>query len=245
MPESLLDCTVADLVLEKPSRSRVFAQAGIDYCCGGKRTLMEACQSTQVDANDLLAALTNADQEQEASDQAAWQSLGLAQLADQIVATHHQFLREELPRIDGLLDQVIAAHAEKHPELHEVRRQFQLLVQDLMPHMMKEEQVLFPIIRQLEEAQAAKVALPRFHCGSVNNPIRAMEHEHQIVGDCLRELRALTGGYTPPEDACPTYHAMLDGLQNLESDLHLHIHKENNILFPKAAELEASLAGNR
>jgi len=151
MPESLLDCTVADLVLEKPSRSRVFAQAGIDYCCGGKRTLKEACLGTQVDANGLLAALAAAEQEPDTGDQASWQALGLAQLADHIVATHHRFLREELPRIDGLVDQVVAAHVEKHPDLPEVRRLFHLLVQDLMPHMMKEEQVLFPIIRQLRK----------------------------------------------------------------------------------------------
>jgi len=243
MAESLLDRSVAELVLEKPSRSRVFARAGIDYCCGGKRTLKDACQSAQVDSDDLLTAIAAADQQPDTGDQAQWQALGLTQLADHIIATHHAFLREELPRIDGLVDRVVAAHGENHPELHEVRRLYQLLVQDLMPHMMKEEQVLFPIIRQLESTQAAGAALPQFHCGSVNNPIHAMEHEHQVVGDCLRDLRGLTGGYTPPEDACPTYHAMLDGLQNLENDLHTHIHKENNILFPKAAELEAKLAG--
>jgi regulator of cell morphogenesis and NO signaling len=239
MTESLLESTVAELVLEKPSRSRIFTNAGIDYCCGGKRTLKNACQSAQIDSKDLLTAIATADQEPDTGDENQWQALGLTLLADHIVATHHAFLREELPRIHELVERVVAAHGENRPNLHEVRQLYQLLVQDLMPHMMKEEQVLFPIIRQLDSIQSADGPPPQFHCGSVNNPIRAMEHEHQTVGDCLRNLRALTDDFTPPTDACPTYHAMLDALQNLEKDLHTHIHKENNILFPKAAELEA------
>jgi regulator of cell morphogenesis and NO signaling len=163
----------------------------------------------------------------------------MTELADHIEQTHHAYLREELPRLTGLVGKIREVHGERHPKLVEVQRVFLGLRDELMMHMMKEEQVLFPMIRQMEASDNE----PSFDCGSVDNPIRVMEHEHDNAGNALARLNELTGGYLPPADACNTYRATLSGLQELELDLHLHIHKENNILFPRASEREKLLCG--
>jgi regulator of cell morphogenesis and NO signaling len=165
-----------------------------------------------------------------------WSSAPLADLCDHIERTHHAFLREQLPRLGGWIDRVVAAHADRHPELADVRRAFHELRAELEPHMFKEEHILFPAIRALERA-ACPLAFP---FGSVSNPIGVMEGEHDRAGALLARLREPAHGYQVPDDACGTYRALLDGLRRLEADLHVHIHKENNILFPRAAELESA-----
>jgi regulator of cell morphogenesis and NO signaling len=163
----------------------------------------------------------------------------MSALAEHIVAVHHGYLRRELPRLADLLDQVTRAHGERHPELHAVRGVFTSLKEELEMHMLKEEKVLFPAVKQLKTA----ARLPNFHCGSVGNPIRVMEHEHRDAGNAPARLRELTGGYTAPTDSCQTYRALLAGLADLEGDLHRHIHEENEILFPRALATEAALFG--
>lgn len=237
--------TVGDLVVEKPHLARVFERFGIDYCCGGRQTLGEACSRAGVAVSEIARLLDEADaaaSEPDAGEE-DWAAAPLARLTRHIVDRHHSYLRAELPRLAQLISKVVAAHGEKHPELAQVSRTFDALQAELFSHMMKEERVLFPIVEAMEQAASAGRQLPAFHCGSVNNPIAVMEDEHQHAGDALARMRSLTGGYVPPPDACPTYHALLDGLSRLESDLHLHIHKENNILFPRAAALERQLHG--
>ena len=151
--------------------------------------------------------------------------------------THHTYLREVLPRLDVQFDKVVEVHAERHPELRQMQDVFRRQWAELVLHLVREEQVLFPFIKQLE----AMASLPRIYRGSVDYPIRVMEHEHDSTGSALKSLRKLSGGFAAPPDACPTYRALLHGLAELEADLHRHIHKENNILFPKASALEASL----
>lgn len=158
-------------------------------------------------------------------------------LIDHIEQVHHTYLRAELPRLRFLTSKVRTAHGGRHPELVEVERVFSALEAELASHMQKEEQVLFPMIRQLETS----AVLPQFHCGSIGNPVFAMEREHDDAARGLATLRSLTDGYAPPEDACNSYRAMLDGLRELESDLHQHIHKENNVLFPRALGREGEL----
>lgn len=228
--------TVGDLVTERPSRSRVFEKYGIDFCCGGKLPLAEACRNSGVDASEVLEALA-AEDSPGAGDQQDWSQASMTALADHIEQTHHAYLRQELPRLTAMTQKVNAAHGERHTELAEVERTFAGLRDELTEHMMKEEQVLFPMIRRLESADGPV----QFHCGSVNNPIRMMEHEHDSASHALTRLRELTKDYAPPEDACNTYRAMLDGLRELELDLHQHIHKENNVLFPRAARRESEL----
>lgn len=229
---------VGQLVRERPARARVFERFGIDYCCGGRRPLDQACRERQLDLGLVLDALNELDPHAHGADAADWSTAPMGELADHIEATHHAYLRRELPRLAGLLEKVVAAHGDRHPELWDVRMVFAGLKAELENHMLKEERILFPMVRQLERA----ATLPRFHCGSVGNPIVVMEHEHDAAGAALASLRSLTDGYTPPAGACNTYRALLDGLAELEADLHLHIHKENNILFPRARDAEAALA---
>ncbi len=231
------DVTVGTLVADRPHRSRVFEELGIDYCCGGRKPLEEACRTRGLDVGEVLERIRAADQEPAADDR-DWTRAPMAELADHIEQTHHVYLHGELPRLTQLVGKVAAVHGPRRPDLVEIERVFLGLRDELESHMMKEEQVLFPIIRRLEAAGTAEV----FHCGSVNNPISVMEHEHDDAGRALARLNELTGGYVPPEDACGTWRAMLDGLHTLERDLHLHIHKENNILFPRASRREAELA---
>lgn len=227
---------VGELVAERISRACVLERFGIDYCCHGKTPLDDACRRLGLVSEEVLGALAQADAAPQAVGEPDFARMPLSELADQIEATHHAFMKAELPRVERLLAKVRAAHAERHPELHEVTAVFAGFQLEIDSHMMKEERILFPMIRQLETA----TSLPTFHCGSVRNPIRVMEHEHDSAGSALARMRSLTGGFTAPADGCASYQALMAGMAAVEADLHRHIHKENNILFPKAAVLEAS-----
>lgn len=226
--------TVGSFVRQKPSRSRVFESLKIDYCCGGKTPLHQACEKKGIDAAEVMKQIEASDAAAETSDLTDADSMTLTELADHIEATHHAYLREELPRLDFMTEKVSRVHGEKDERLFRMREAFVALKAELEPHMTKEEKILFPLIRQLEASQSSS----EFHCGSVANPIRQMEHEHDQAGNALEILREVTDGYEPPEWACNTYRAMLDSLQKLEADMHQHVHKENNVLFVKALELE-------
>ncbi len=228
---------VGQLVRERLGRARVFERLGIDYCCHGGTPLEEACAERSLAVPTVVAEIEKSDARDAAADHTDYDAMPAAALADLIVATHHDYLKRELPRLDSLLGKVLAAHGERHRALFELRTVFDALRDELEAHLFKEERVLFPMIRQLEGATRR----PNLHCGSVNNPIRVMEHEHDSAGTALARIRALTGGYVAPGDACTTYRALLQGLAELELDLFRHIHKENNILFPRAASLEADL----
>lgn len=230
--------TVGDFVRQKPTRARIFESLKIDYCCGGKVSLLRACEKRGIDVAAVLQAINASDELAETDTLVNVDAMGLTELADHIEATHHAYLRTELPRLDFMTEKVARVHGDKDERLHSMRDAFIALKAELEPHLMKEETVLFPIVRQLE----ASSRLPEFHCGSVANPIRQMEHEHDQAGAALAILNESTDAYTPPDWACNTYRAMLDSLEKLEADLHQHIHKENNVLFPKALELEHSRA---
>lgn len=226
--------SVGTFVREHPARARVFESLGIDYCCGGKTSLADACLNKGIDVDSVLHQIAEVDASDEADDLVDADALSLAELADHIEATHHAYLREELPRLDRMTEKVARVHGDREPRLLQVRRAFVALKAELEPHMLKEEQVLFPIMRRLDASHSAQ----QTHCGSVANPIRQMEHEHDQAGAELAVLREATDGYTPPEWACNTYRAMLDSLERLEADMHQHVHKENNVLFPKTLNRE-------
>ena len=231
--------TVGQIVTERPSRSRVFETLKIDYCCGGKLPLAEACRKRGLDTQTIIEELLKADTETDQNDGTAVDAdaLSLTDLADHIERQHHAYLRAELPRLDEMTEKVLRVHGEKDPRLSDVRKAFCALRDELTSHMMKEEQILFPMVRQLEQAAGP----PSFHCGSIANPIRQMEAEHDHAGDALDIMRSATDDFQPPAWACNTYRAMLDGLAHFERDMHQHIHKENNVLFPKALDLERQL----
>jgi len=239
MSTTILDRTVAELVLERPARSRFFESFGIDYCCGGKKTLQEACDRKALPSDqvlELLAALATEptpDQEPEPG------AMALGDLIEHILEAHHQYLRQELPRLGAMLQKVERVHGDRNERLAAMLSVFEAFTLELNQHMMKEEEILFPAIARMD-ATGAEVAA----CfGSVANPIARMEAEHDDAGNALEQLRTLSDGYTPPDWACNTYRALLDGLHDLERNMHAHVHKENNILFPKAIRLEAKLKG--
>jgi regulator of cell morphogenesis and NO signaling len=161
----------------------------------------------------------------------------LSDMCDSIESSHHAYLRQELPRLTQLVAKVLSVHGAQHTWLSELSDAFQQLREELVPHMFKEEQILFPAIRTIEQSRT----VPFFPFGSVDNPIRMMEHEHDVAGQALKTMRETTSDYALPVGGCNTFRAMLDGLRELEYDLHQHIHKENNILFPRASRLAAEL----
>lgn len=228
--------TVGQIVTERPARSHVFETLQIDYCCGGKLPLSEACRKRGLDTQAVIDRILTADAKEDQYDSMTVDvdAMSLTELADHIEREHHAYLRAELPRLDGITEKVQRVHGEKDPRLADVRNAFCALRDEMTSHMMKEEQILFPMIRQLEQPESR----PSFHCGSISNPIRQMEAEHDQAGEALAIMRAATDDFNPPEWACNTYRAMLDGLAHLERDMHQHVHKENNVLFAKAVELE-------
>lgn len=232
-----LDIKVGELVMARPETMRYFERLGIDYCCGGHRSLGEACALAKQDATKVLADLATLEPPTAGVPSLKdWTSASLPDLIQHIIARHHDYLREELPRLEMLMGKVVKAHGERHPEVIRVGQLYQALAADLMPHLMKEEQILFPYIRQMDQGQAGSSCF-----GTVQSPIRVMEMEHEAVGGLLTELRELTQAYTVPEDACNTFRALYDGLLTLERDLHLHIYLENQVLHPRAVALETTV----
>jgi len=232
-----LETRVGDLVLAWPQAMRYLEDQGVDYCCGGHRTLREASEVAGRAPLQVLAGVKalEAPVAGVPSPQ-TWMDASLTELIAHIEATHHAYLRIELPRLDALLEKVLGAHGENHPELDEVFDLFQALASDLMPHLMKEEQILFPFIRQMDSGRPAEACF-----ASVQSPIRVMEAEHEVVGGMLGRLRTCTDGYAVPADGCATFRALYGGLKAMEEDLHLHIYLENQILHPRARMMEAAV----
>jgi regulator of cell morphogenesis and NO signaling len=234
-----VSATLGDLVTENPGRARVLERFGIDYCCHGQRSLSEAADESGLDLAEVASALDlSAEATEAAASGAGTVPLENAALAHDIVDTHHSYMWEEMPRLQALVDKVHSVHGERHPELAGVRAAYADAVAALDPHMTTEERVVFPAISRLEKAQAPT------SFGSFVEPVAQLRAEHDAVGVLFKEIRSLTGGYAAPEDACGSYRAMLKGLEEMELDLHEHIHKENNILFPRLLELEKQLAAD-
>jgi regulator of cell morphogenesis and NO signaling len=232
--------TVRELAVEIPNATRVFEDFGIDYCCGGKRSLDEACNAANLPVDEVIKALSTAAQPS-ASGHGPLQSGSLAELIDHIVKTHHKFTREETARLNKLLDKVCSVHGKNHPELLAIRETFLGLEQELRVHLMKEENVLFPYIVRTEEALFQNEPPLPGPFGTVQNPIRMMMQEHDGAGEALRQIRQASHNFTAPQDACISYQTLYQALAGFEKDLHQHIHLENNILFPRAVEMEESV----
>lgn len=223
--------TLADLVIEDGRRARVLERFGIDYCCNGHRSLADATVEADVDLDDVRKAL---DLPKVSAHKTA-RSQARADLAHDIVDTHHAYMWEEMPRLLALVEKVHRVHGDRHPELARVNELFTEAVTALDPHMTKEERSVFPAISRLEKTGSSGVS------GPLADQIDLLVQEHTVVGDLFKEINSVTGNYAMPEDACASYRAMLDGLREMELDLHEHIHKENNVLFPGALELERTV----
>lgn len=228
------DRTLGDIVVRDYRAAAIFDRHGLDYCCGGNRSLADGCAQRGVELQPLvleLEALEPQLTETSPEDPVA--------LVDHIEARHHTYVRSALPDIQQHLAKVLEKHGARHPELVLIDMRFATLARELSLHMVKEEQVLFPYIRALAEAVRTEGPLPPDMFGTVQNPIRMMEIEHQEAGDGLAAIRELSGNYLPPDDACGTFRLIYRELEAFERDLRRHVHLENNVLFPKAVELES------
>ncbi len=228
------DVTIGAIVAQDFRAAAVFQRFGIDFCCGGKRSVSVACRTAGVDMGLVLASLSELRPDEDSPDDAAHWSLD--RLVSHIVDTHHVYIRSAGPTISAYLTKLVAVHGERHPELARIENAFGQMNRELLPHMVKEEQVLFPYIRQLiKVASGTKFSSP---FGSVLHPIHAMEQEHEEVGNEMRIIRDLTSDFTPPSDGCTTYQVCFSELRHFEEDLHRHVHLENNVLFPRTVALE-------
>jgi regulator of cell morphogenesis and NO signaling len=240
------ETTVREVALQMPESTRLFEKLKIDYCCGGNQPLADACASAGVNVDnvmEMLEDLTNSNSPNTENPQ--FKNAPLPELIEHILNTHHVFTKTEMDRIEELTRKVINAHGANHPELIKLGDLFAQLCAELHPHMFKEEQVLFPYIVNMAQAADHNQAGPMAPFGTVNNPVRMMLREHDTAGQMLRDLRALTSDYAVPQDACISYQTLYQALENFERDLHQHIHLENNLLFPRAIELENDLHSTR
>jgi len=230
--------TVREIALEMPVTTRVFEEFKIDYCCGGRMPFLDACRTAGVNPETVLQKIENVIETSTPVENEWLMTATLSELIDYICEKHHVFTRVEIENLTPLMAKVANRHGANHPELFEVEILFRELCDDLAPHLLKEEQVLFPYIKELEKAET-NPATVNFACfGTVQNPVRRMMMEHDTAGDILRKMRELSMEYELPEGACPSFTALYNRLEALEKDLHQHIHLENNLLFPRAVELE-------
>ncbi len=234
---SLAETRVCDIVTELPVRGIVLSKFGIDFCCGGRETLSKTCEEKDIQIDKVISEIRHVDLMNSKSVRGEFDKMSATELCDHIENTHHVFLKQNLAIINQHADKVARVHGEREPHLKEVALVFQQLRNELEPHMLKEEQILFPLIRQLD----ASKTYSNSHCGSVRNPIRAMFIEHYTAGQALAKLRELTNSFTPPAHACNTYRALFGELALFEKDTFAHIHKENHVLFTKAQEIERDL----
>jgi regulator of cell morphogenesis and NO signaling len=229
--------TVREIALEQPTAIRIFEQLGIDYCCGGRKPLAEACAARNLEIDSVLAALEEAEKKPRIEGE-NWATKSLQSLSSHVVANHHAYVKRELPRLAQLAQKVVNRHGSTMPELAAIATTLMELDEELTQHLAKEEAVLFPYISALEQSVSTGSPRPHSCFDTVANPIAMMTQEHDAAGSLIADIRRLSGNFTTPEDACPTFHAFYDGLREFELDLHQHIHLENNILFPCAIELE-------
>ena len=235
--------TVGEVAADLPQSTRVFEKYGIDYCCGGKKPMAEACESAGVSVDSVVEQIAREVNDSQQRGQAGdWSRVSLRDFISHVVQTHHVFTRESFARLLPLSVKVSGKHGERRPELLRVHQLVNELAQELGPHLMKEEQILFPFVTMMEDASKANGEMPALPFGTLQNPIRMMMMEHEQAGGILAELRKVTGGYALPEDACMSYQAFFHGLEELEKDLHQHIHLENNVLFPRSVRLEETFA---
>ena len=235
---SILQTRLADLVQDDPRITPVLDRFGLDYCCRGYRTLQEASIDQHVAVSDVLEELQAIGPRPDTCDAAAWTDL--PGLIRHIVTRHHRYVREHQPVLQALLDKLVKRHGAGHPELIEVRVLFESLSEEMLQHMNKEENILFPYIETLANTSAGQPRPPS-PFGTILNPIRAMEQEHLEAGNLLERLRALTSAYQAPADACMSYRLCFEGLAQFESDLHQHVYLENYVLFPRAIAMEGAL----
>ncbi|CAN5404877.1 hypothetical protein BH09BAC6_BH09BAC6_12780 [soil metagenome] len=233
--------TIGEIVAKDYRKAQVFKNLGIDFCCGGKKTIAEVCVKKGIDPEEVERQLSSIKGEQSNSE-TDFQKWDIGFLSDYIVNTHHQYVRDNTAFILELAQKVARVHGDRHPELVQVAALFSSVGTDLTLHMMKEEKILFPFIKQLAQIYKSGGALPVADFGKVAVPIQVMDAEHEQVGGDFETIRQITANYQLPADACSSYTILFKKLEEYENDLHRHVHLESNILFPKAIQLEKEMS---
>ncbi|HEX8764201.1 MAG TPA: iron-sulfur cluster repair di-iron protein [Candidatus Acidoferrum sp.] len=231
---------VGEIAAANPAAKKVLEQAGVDYCCGGAKSLGDACMHAGVSADEILRRLSE-NSMQAGPEDVNWTSARLKDLTRHIVEKHHKYVRAALPRVSTLLAMVRTKHGGNHPELARIEEEFLGLEREMYAHMQKEEQILFPYMEKLERAEEGKEELEPPFFQTVQNPVRMMMQEHDSAGEALKAMRKLSHGYQPPTEACESYREVYRSLEEFAADMRTHVHLENNILFPRAVELEAKM----
>lgn len=234
-----VETRVSEIAVSNMEARRILEDAGVDYCCGGGKSLHEACLRADVSAEIILRRLQeNSDQAR--PDESGWTKAPFSALTQHIVEHHHGYVRDVIPRLRGMLAKVREKHGSNHREVSEIEKLFGDVAREMLMHMQKEEQILFPYIVALERSANGAGALEPPFFQTLRNPIYSMMQEHDAAGELVRKIRAASNGYQAPADGCTTFKAAYQELHRFEEDLHLHVHLENNILFPRAVELEAA-----
>ncbi|MBI1837634.1 MAG: iron-sulfur cluster repair di-iron protein [Flavobacteriia bacterium] len=238
--KNISDYTIGELVAQDFRKAEVFKRHGIDFCCRGNVSIDEACAKKNIDAVQLKAELAEIDTQIKDTtiDFNTWD---LSDLANHIVDVHHHYVTQSIPVMYEFMNKVCRVHGDHNPELHEISKYFSEVAEELTMHMPKEEMILFPYIKQLNEANKLGLTVERPGFGTIQNPIKMMEMEHISAGNSMEKAKELSNNFTPPEHACATYRVLFSKLAEFEEDLHHHIHLENNILFKKAIEIENNL----
>ncbi|MFI5069894.1 MAG: iron-sulfur cluster repair di-iron protein [Terriglobales bacterium] len=231
---------VKDIALSNPAARQILEDAGLDYCCGGGKSLHEACLQADVPAEEILTRLRENSKHVD-PDGASWTLAPLRDLIRHIRDRHHRYVRESIARVQPLLEKVETKHGKSHAEIADIRRLFTEVGREMIMHMQKEEQILFPYIDALEKAISAHGSVERPFFQTVRNPIHAMMNEHDAAGELVKQIRKASLEYTTPADACTSYKALYQAWREFEADLHQHVHLENNILFPRSVEMEAAV----
>ncbi len=231
---------VKEIAVANPRATRILEQAGVDYCCGGNKSLHDACAHAGISTEEIMARLEENKAEMGPVD-VNWASAPLGDLTEHIREKHHQYVREAIRRVLALLEKVTAKHAGNHAELLDIEKLFVQVGREMIMHMQTEEQILFPYIEALERAANGVATLEPPFFQTVRNPVQAMMEEHDAAAALVNQIRTASSAYTPPPDACTSYQVLYRDLQEFEADLHEHVHLENNILFPRAVEMEAAI----
>jgi regulator of cell morphogenesis and NO signaling len=238
--EAHSDQTMADIVTKNFKTAGIFEKYDLDFCCGGNKTIAQACRENGTDPDLVFSEIEKIESEKVEIPERI-DDWDLDFIVDYIVNNHHKFVRYMIPIVSSHADKVASAHEKNHPETLTVAKVFSTIYKDLKQHMMKEEEILFPYIKYLVKVRNGEVKFEKPYFGRIGNPINMMELEHQSAGESMHSIRKLTNNYATPSDACNTYKVCLNELREFEEDLHKHVHLENNILFPKAVLLEEQL----
>lgn len=232
---------VKDIALSDPSARRILEDSGLDYCCGGGKSLHDACLDANISMEEILESLRTSGARELSRQAAAWNDARLCKLTAHICDKHHRYVRDAIPRLGALLEKVSAKHRAAHPELVEIEGLFGQLAREMITHMQKEEHILFPYIDAMDNAANSGGSLEPPFFQTVRNPIHAMIREHDSAGSLAKQIRSLSSDYTAPASACASFIALYQGLREFEADLHEHVHLENNVLFPRALQMEAGV----